>query len=390
VVVFRFVSQPLALFPSQSPNPALQLVYVQAPAPLHAAPEALTTVVAQLVPHTPQFAVVVLRFVSQPLALFPSQSPNPALQLVYVHAPVPLHAAPEALATVVAQLVPHTPQFAVVVFRFVSQPLALFPSQSPNPALQLVYVHAPVPLHAAPEALATVVAQLVPHEPQFAALVFVLVSQPLALLPSQSPNPAVQLVYVQAPVPQLIPDAFCTVELHTVEHEPQWFASLCELTSQPSSGAGAAGCAQLRNPTLHADVHRPPEQVGVATFAPLQPRPQAPQLVVDDERSVSQPFRSSGSPSQSPNVPLQPVYEHTPLVEQLAPVECVESQSPAVQQPPDGTQPTPGHSFCPAPQVQVLFTQLGLPLAPQSEATLQHPAAPDEVKLHEAPTQLAT
>jgi hypothetical protein len=176
---------------------------------------------------------------------------------------------------------------------------------------------------------------------------------------------------------QAMPDAFSTlVELQTPLHAPQWFGSVWPFTSQPSSAVGAAGCAQLRKPALQVEVHTPPEHTLVATLAAEQARPHAPQLAVDDETSVSQPFRSPLLVSQSRNVPRQPVYVHTPLVEQLAPVECVESQSEATQQPVDGTQPTPGHSFCPAPQVHVLLVQLGLPLAPQSPATLQQPLVP--------------
>ena len=58
-----------------SPNPALQvgtqLPPVQTVDPLP---------FEQPAPHAPQFAVLVLRFDSQPLAALPSQLPNPALQ----------------------------------------------------------------------------------------------------------------------------------------------------------------------------------------------------------------------------------------------------------------------------------------------------------------------
>jgi hypothetical protein len=53
-----------------------------------------------------------------------------------VHAPAP-HAIPVALTTVVLQLVVHAPQWLASVLRLSSHPFALLPSQSPNPELQL-------------------------------------------------------------------------------------------------------------------------------------------------------------------------------------------------------------------------------------------------------------
>jgi hypothetical protein len=69
-LVFRLVSQPLALLPSQLPQPALQAPIWQVPE-LQSA-EALAK--EQGVPQAPQL-VSVFRGVSQPLALLPSQLP---------------------------------------------------------------------------------------------------------------------------------------------------------------------------------------------------------------------------------------------------------------------------------------------------------------------------
>jgi hypothetical protein len=67
-----------------------------------------------------------------------------------------------------------------------SQPFVALASQLPKPALQLCTAQTPEE-H---DALAFASAQALPHEPQFAVLVCVFVSQPFAATPSQLPNPA--------------------------------------------------------------------------------------------------------------------------------------------------------------------------------------------------------
>ena len=77
------VSQPLAIRPSQSANPALQRI-LQAPA------EQIGTALGtgeHTTPQVPQLFTLVLTFVSQPLAALPSQSANPALQRTITHWP---------------------------------------------------------------------------------------------------------------------------------------------------------------------------------------------------------------------------------------------------------------------------------------------------------------
>jgi hypothetical protein len=93
-------------------------------------------------------------------------------------------------------------------------------------------------------------------------------------------------------------------------HEPQ-LPSLAETGfSQPSSGPGAAGRAQLSNPSLHVDAQAPAEHWSDATPAVLQARPQAPQWVTLLPRSASHPF--DGTPSQSSKLPVQAATSHTP------------------------------------------------------------------------------
>jgi hypothetical protein len=83
------------------------------------------------------------------------------------------------------QIWPQAPQLLVLVWMLVSQPLARFPSQLPHPELQLM-PHAPLVQDGVP----LVELQTLPHAPQLAMLLVVLLSQPLARFPSQLPQPA--------------------------------------------------------------------------------------------------------------------------------------------------------------------------------------------------------
>jgi hypothetical protein len=130
----------------------------------------------QVTPQALQFESVV-RLVSQPLFGLPSQSPQPEAQ-VGVHLPE-LHVV-EPLALVQARK--QAPQL-LVVLSAVSQPLAALLSQLPQPALQELSTQLPDE-H---EPLALAKEQALPHPPQWLTLVWVFVSQPLLLLPSQSP-----------------------------------------------------------------------------------------------------------------------------------------------------------------------------------------------------------
>jgi hypothetical protein len=74
--------------------------------------------------------------------------------------------------------------------------------------------------------------QTLRHEPQFALSDDVAVSQPLAVIPSQLANPAVQLSSVQAP------DEHTAVALgsaHAMPQPPQLPVEVIVLTSQPSA-----------------------------------------------------------------------------------------------------------------------------------------------------------
>ena len=91
--------------------------------------------------------------------------------------------------------VPQAPQLPTVEFRFVSQPFAALPSQSPNPGSQAIW-HAPPEQVGLPlEALHTR-----PQVPQLVSSVAVDTSHPVAYERSQFENPALQL-----PIAQVVP-----------------------------------------------------------------------------------------------------------------------------------------------------------------------------------------
>jgi hypothetical protein len=77
---------------------------------------------------------------------------------------------------------PHAPQSMFVVVG-VSQPLASVPSQLPQPAMQPAMPHAP-PTH---EDTAFAALHTLPHAPHAVGVVFRLVSHPFDARPSQSP-----------------------------------------------------------------------------------------------------------------------------------------------------------------------------------------------------------
>jgi hypothetical protein len=276
-VVLSAVSQPLALLASQLPKPALQAPRVQVPV----AHEALALARLHVVPHVPQFDKV-RRSVSQPLVALPSQLAKLALQVPRVQVPV-VH---DALALARLHVTPQAPQFESV-WMLVSQPLAALLSQLPKPALQVPSWQAP-PKHAA-EAFEKLHA--LPHVPQCETLVLVLVSQPLATLLSQLPKPELHAM-VQAPPPQ--PGVPLTDEQAALQ-APQCAMLVFVLVSQPL----ALLASQLPKPTLQVPSVQTPVEHDSAAFAKSQTTPQPLQSVVV-RMLVSQPLL--GLPSQLPQV----------------------------------------------------------------------------------------
>lgn len=240
-------------------------------------------------PQEPQLPVLVWVFTSQPFATLPSQFAKPALQVMP-------HALPEqnAVPFVPLHALPQLPQWLAVFVVFTSQPFAALPSQLPNPALQ-VMPQFPPPQVAVP----FVELHTLPQEPQLLVLFDVLISQPLACAPSQFAKPALhemlQLPAVHDGVPFAVPQALPQV--------PQ-FVVVVRFVSQPF----ATLPSQLPQPALHVMVHDPALQAGVPLFE-LHTLPQAPQFDVV-VRLVSQPFATLPSQFPSPGLQLMPL--HTP------------------------------------------------------------------------------
>ena len=331
-------SQPLAGFRSQSRKPVAQAATAHAPA-THVE-VALDS--AQTRPQAPQFATLVPRSISQPLPAVPSQSPKPPVHRTTVHAP---DAQPLAATRASAQTVPHAPQLAgslAVLAQNVAgavpqvrsgaaQVVPQMPPEHTRPAAQAV-VHAPqlalsvrvltsqpsdgLALQSAkPAAHVTRVqtpalqaevalgsAQVRPHAPQLAIVVWVLVSQPLAAVPSQSPKPAAHPTTVQTPAAQ--PPAATFGSAQTAPHPPQC-AGLFAVLAQKAAGADP----QVARGEAQVVLHAPPEQTEPAA----QARPQAPQLVLSERVSTSQP--SAGLVLQSAKPAVQAVIAHVPAVQ---------------------------------------------------------------------------
>jgi hypothetical protein len=157
----------------------------------------------------------------------------------------------EGAPLVEEQSLPQYPQLAVL-FRLISQPLARVPSQFAHPVLHAI-LHMPPVQNGVPFVLLHTVLQ----EPQLVTLVEVLVSQPLMLLPSQLPQPA-----VQEDMTQLL-FWHAGIELakeHIVPQAPQ-FATLLEKSRQTPLQLGVNSPAHVPKPLPSvAQVRTPPLQ----------------------------------------------------------------------------------------------------------------------------------
>jgi hypothetical protein len=208
-------------------------------------------------PHRPH-DVVAVSDASQPLAALMSQSAKPMLQVI-PHVPI-VHVAVELAAS--GHVLPHAPQLAALVRVLVSQPLTALPSQSAKPSAQAVW-HRPI----AHEAVAFGPAvQTVPQAPQFMVLARVSVSQPLAALRSQSAKPA---SHTSPHAPIRHARVAWTPAAHAMPHMPQWFASDCGSThsaphrscplAQPVPHTSAPSVVRVQSgvPPAHAMPHMP-------------------------------------------------------------------------------------------------------------------------------------
>jgi hypothetical protein len=195
-------------------------------------------------PHPPQLAASLLVSVSQPSRTTFSaalQSLQPPVQLM-VHCPPRQVGVP----WLVLQGVPHAPQFASSVLVLVSHPSRLKFSlalQSAYPESHAI-VHCPAEQVGVPLALL----QAPPHVPQLAVSACKLISQPLPKLPSQLAKPALQ-VYSQAPSEHPVAVMFVGASAaQLVPQFPQLARSVLTLVSHPS----ARPPLQSAKPAVHA------------------------------------------------------------------------------------------------------------------------------------------
>ncbi len=226
--------------------------------------------------------------------------------------------------------IPHAPQFSGSVVVGTSQPSARDMLQSAKPALHVMP-------HAPPAQVGDAFAaggHTVRHIPQWVAAVFRSVSQPLARMPSQSPNPgrhvSRHIELAQSSVPLgAVP--------HAVPHAPQLRESLVTSTQTP--------------PHIRVDPEQIVEQLGEAPAEHIWPighaRPQPPQFALST-RFCSQPF--IGLLSQSAKPALQTSAQR-PAVHVATPLTGVGHAVPHAPQfdGDSGTHPD-GQRTCPAPQ----------------------------------------
>ena len=168
----------------------------------------------------------------------------------------------------------------------VSQPLAGLPSQSAKPRLH-VGTHAPETHAVAPLALVQLVVQLPHRETESSG-----VSHPLDALPSQLSKPVAH-TGVQVPAThEVVPCRFA----HATPHAPQLPVLVCVPVSHPLAGSAS----QSPEPALHEGVQTPETQA-VLPLAFVHALPQTPQSnVVFNE--VSQPVATLASQLLNPGL----------------------------------------------------------------------------------------
>ena len=218
----------------------------------------------QMVPHWPQWVLLVWRLVSQPFARLVSQSPKPAAQL---HWPERQSLVRVLFIPPEGQLAPQAPQLLVEVRKSVSQPLGDMLSQLPKFVSQVVTLQALL--------LQVLVAtwgrslQSLLQAPQFAVSLLRVVSHPSPVFELQSARPVVHMRLAQALATQLAlmtPGSVLQLLLQPL----QLVAEVEMFTSHPSFDV----LLQLAKPVLHElKPQVPPEQVFTA-LARVQAMPQ--------------------------------------------------------------------------------------------------------------------
>jgi len=243
------VSQPSRLMfssPEQSSQPAAQLFMLQEPAVQVGAPLAVEHGVAQ----APQFDSSVYTLVSQPSAVPPEQLPQPASQLPMLQVLDTQLA--EALAKESSQSLPQAPQLASSLVVLTSQP-----SRSTFSTLQFAKPESQLMLQAPPTqfGLPLTVLHACAHPPQLFTSLMVCVSQPSRVAFSSAEqllHPALQAM-LQLPLEQA--GAPLTV-LQASSQSPQLSTSVWVLISQPLAWLPS----QLEKPTTQVNWQAPIEQ----------------------------------------------------------------------------------------------------------------------------------
>ena len=281
--VVTLVSQPFEGTPSQFPKPALHEATAQAP--FEHADVPFATKHCAL--HAPQLFTLVRVLISQPSDTMLLQSAKPALHEPMRHAPLLQTDVP--LAAV--HCVPQPPQFPASAAMLTSQPLAGLLSQSAKPGRHAPMTHIP----AAHAAVALARLQTIPHAPQLMGEALMFVSQPLTGLLSQSAKPGAHdatphIPFAQTPAPLAI--------THGWLHAPHAAIVDERSVSQPF----AVLLSQSPNDALHAPIpHDPFAHEGVP-LAAVHALPHAPHEATELLVSTSQPFAGSLSQSAKPVV----------------------------------------------------------------------------------------
>jgi len=189
----------------------------------------------------------------------------------------------------------------VLLVVLISQPLAALPSQSPKGG---VHTKPQVPLAQVDVAFARA-AHAAPHAPQCPVLTDVSISQPLTAAPSQSRNVP---VHVNPHVPAAHVDVALARVGHAVPHAPQCAAVLVVFVSQPV----VALPSQSPQPTEHVNPHVPAVHPIVALLRAGHTLPHAPQFDVLARRSLSHPSAALALQSENPALHVNP---HVPAAQ---------------------------------------------------------------------------
>jgi hypothetical protein len=224
VLVVVLVSQPLTASPSQLPKPVLHMPRRHTP-PVH---DTAPLDRVQAWPQPPQFARLVEVSTSQPSPALPLQSARPVGQVPRAVPQVAMVHTGTRPGVVVLHTLPQVRQLLTAVLRLVSQPFSAMPSQLPKPELQVPSAQRPL----AQVAVALGKLQVLPHAPQWVVLVLVLASQPLPLLLSQLAKPALQEPSAHA-LPTQLGALLAKRPVQVVPHALQLFASFVRSRQVP-------------------------------------------------------------------------------------------------------------------------------------------------------------